>query len=388
VGFTIFGTLLFYSMPSTIVHFRRVLLAVGTGTLSFATLAQQTPPVTPKGPLIFGAYAQGSFIIAHTPAVKHLAVSHPTGFELNVQRQTNGSEPWHAWYKYPKIGLNFVYYDYHNPVLGRSYASSIYINKSFLRTARQELNFRIGTGIGYFPQRFDLETNHKNTIVSSRLNATLQMRLEYDVAVAEHWGLLLGVALNHYSNGATTKPNFGINLPTVLLGLNYHQQRPLQPLALGTIDPGEAEIGRNFLDLSTSVGWKQRNESDHRKYLVNSVSVVGGRRVNRKSNLLLGLEGFYDRSLAAQLQDTTRAGETRPDIKKAGVFIGHELLFGRLAFVSHLGFYVYNPYKSNKFYYERLGLKYHFTERFWGAVDLKVHRGAADVVELKVGTTL
>ena len=48
-------------------------------------------------------------------------------------------------------------------------------------------------------------------------------------------------------------------------------------------------------------------------------------------------------------------------MKKAGAYVGHELLFGRLAFVSHLGFYLYNPYKSNKFYYERLGLKYHFT---------------------------
>jgi len=370
------------------VRSRCVVLAGLAGLAGLPAVAQTAGPATPKGPLIFGAYAQGSFIIAHTPAVKHLAVSHPTGFELNVQRQTNGSEPWHAWYKYPKIGLDFVYYDYHNPMLGHSYASSIYINKSFVRTARHELNFRIGTGIGYFPVRFDLATNHKNTIVSSRLNATLQTRVEYDVAVAEHWGLLLGLGLNHYSNGATTKPNFGINLPTVVLGLNYHQQRPFQPLSISSFADTPAEIGHNFLDLSTSVGWKQRNESDHRKYLVNSVSVVAGRRVNRKSNLLLGLEGFYDRSLDAQLRDTTRAGETRPDIKKAGVFFGHELLFGRLAFVSHLGFYVYNPYKSNKFYYERLGLKYHFTDRFWGAVDLKIHRGAADVVELKVGTTL
>ncbi|GAA3952671.1 hypothetical protein GCM10022406_37990 [Hymenobacter algoricola] len=358
------------------------------GLGSFSAAAQPASAVAPKGPLILGVYAQGSFIIAHTPAVKHLAVSHPTGLELNVQRQTNGSEPWHAWYKYPKIGVNLVYYDYRNPVLGRSYASSIYLNKSILRTARHELNFRLGTGIAYFPVRFDLATNHKNTIVSSRLNATLQLRLEYDVAVAEHWGLLLGLALNHYSNGATTKPNFGINLPTVLVGFNYHQQRPFQPLAINPATDEPADLGHNFLDLSTSIGWKQRNESDRRKYAVNSVTVMGGRRINRKSNLVVGLEGFYDRSLLAQLQDTTRTGEALPDVKKAGVFVGHELLFGRLAFGSHLGFYVYNPYKSNKFYYERLGLKYHVSDRFWGSVDLKVHRGAADVVELKVGTTL
>ena len=107
--------------------------------------------------------------------------------------------------------------------------------------------------------------------------------------------------------------------------------------------------------------------------------------MNRKSNLLLGVEGFNDRSLKATLEDTTRAGLTQPDVKKAGVFVGHELLFGRLAFVSHLGFYVYAPYKSSTPYYERLGLKYHFTDVVFGAVDLKIHRGAADVIEFKVG---
>jgi hypothetical protein len=118
------------------------------------------------------------------------------------------------------------------------------------------------------------------------------------------------------------------------------------------------------------------------------VTAAVGRRVNRKSNLLAGVEGFYDRSLKAQLQDTTRAGVKQPDVKKAGVFVGHELLFGRLAFVSHLGFYVYAPYKSSTFYYERLGLKYHFTDLLFGAVDLKIHRGAADVIEFKVGAKL
>ena len=76
------------------------------------------------------------------------------------------------------------------------------------------------------------------------------------------------------------------------------------------------------------------------------------------------------------------------DVKKAGVFLGHELLFGRLAFVSHLGFYVYNPYKSNSFYYERLGLRYQFTDVVFGAIDLKIHRGTADVIEFKVGAKL
>ncbi|TGE05206.1 acyloxyacyl hydrolase [Hymenobacter fodinae] len=369
---------------------RLVLLLAGLLAASSVGYAQKQrlKPGPPAGPLVLGAYAQGSFILAHTPAVKHLAVSHPTGVELNLQRQTNGSAPWHAWYRYPKVGAAFVYYDYHNPVLGKSYAATVYINKSFVRTQRQELNFRIGTGVGFFPIRYDQETNHKNTIVSSRLNATIQTRLEYDVAVSEHLGLLLGVGLNHYSNGATTKPNFGINLPTVLLGLNYHQQRPFSPLPIGESALTPPDLGRNFVEISGTAGLKQRNETDRNKYWANSVTIAAGRRVNRKSNLVIGLEGFYDRSLRAELRDTARTTENLPDVKKAGAYVGHELLFGRLAFVSQLGFYLYNPYKSNKFYYERLGLKYRFTERLFGSIDLKVHRGSADIIECRLGVRL
>jgi len=367
-----------------------VLAAVLAGGGAFQPAHAQAPDTVagpaPRAPLVLGAYAQGSIILAHTYAIRHLVASHPTGFELNLQRQTTGAAPWHGWYQFPKVGLALTYYDFHNPVLGYVFAASPYVSKTFSRGAKHDLSFRLGAGLAYLTNPYNQETNHKNTIASSALNATLQFRLEYDYALTPHLGLLAGVGLNHFSNGATTKPNFGVNLPSVVLGLNYHEQRPAPHTT--AYAPAPAEVGHYFLNVSTSLGFKQRTEGDHQKYLVNSLTAAVGRRVNRKSNLLLGAEGFYDRSLKATLADTTRAGGAQPDVKKAGVFLGHELLFGRLAFVSHLGFYVYAPYKSSTAYYERLGLKYHFTNLLFGAIDLKIHRGAADVIEFKIGAKL
>ncbi|MDJ0365767.1 acyloxyacyl hydrolase [Hymenobacter sp. H14-R3] len=339
-----------------------------------------------RGAFIFGAYAQGGIIISHTAPVSHLVASHPTGFELNVQRQTTGSAAWHSWYKYPKVGLALVYYDYHNPILGRSYAASVYLSKPISRTGHHDFSFRLGTGLAYFPEHYDLYTNRKNTFVGSPLNATLQLRLEYDVALSEHLGLLLGLALNHYSNGGTAKPNFGINLPTLQVGLNYYQQRVV-PIAPGPA-PEPADIGHNFFNISTSAGYKQRTGGDTRRYLVSSVTLAAGRRISRKSNLLVGAEGFCDRSLLAVLRDTARSQDHLPDTKKASAFVGHELLLGRLALVTHLGVYLYNPYKSNPPYYERVGLKYQFTDLLFADIDLKVHRATADVIEFKVGVKL
>jgi hypothetical protein len=337
-------------------------------------------------PFIFGVYAQGAAIIDHAPAVSHLVASHPTGLELNVQRQTTGAAPWHNWYKYPKVGLALVYYDYHNPVLGRSYAASVYMSKALVRTTRHDLSFRLGTGLAYFSEHYGLYTNRKNTFIGAPINATLQMRLEYDVAISQHLGLLLALALNHYSNGATAYPNFGVNLPTLLLGVNYYQAR-LAPVA-ASAGPLPADVGRNFLTISTSLGYRQRSGGDPHHYWVNSVTVAAGRRLNRKSNVLMGLEGFYDRSLLADLRAAAGSSADIPDVKKASGFVGHELLFGRLAVVTHLGLFFYSPYKSSPAYYERVGLKYHFTNLLFGAIDLKAYGAVADVVEFKVGVKL
>ena len=102
--------------------------------------------VAPPAPLIVGAYAQGSIIMAHTYAIRHLVASHPTGFELNLQRQTTGAAPWHEWYKYPKVGMALTYYDFHNPTLGYVFSASPYISKTFSRGPKHDFSFRLGAG--------------------------------------------------------------------------------------------------------------------------------------------------------------------------------------------------------------------------------------------------
>ncbi len=364
---------------------------LGGGSGIFTGRAQTLPSLdtlkttAPACPFIFGAYAQSAFIITHDPALKPLAGLRPTGIELNVQRQTTGSAPWHSWYKYPKVGLALVYYDYHSPVLGRSYAATVYLSKALLRTTRHDLSLRLGTGLAYFTKHYDPDSNPTNVAISSPVSATLQTRLEYDVAMSQQWAVLLALALNHYSNGATTYPNFGLNLPTLVLGVNYHQSRTVPPIVA---DPLPADVGRTFFNLSTSLGFRQRSNGDPTRYLVNSVTLAAGWRLSRKSNVLVGVEGFYDRARLADAREAVGAASSPPDVRRASGFAGHELLFGQLALVTHLGLYFYNPYKSGQAYYERVGLKYQFTKLLFGDIDLKAHGAVADVVEFKAGVKL
>ena len=335
-------------------------------------------------PWTYGAYAHGGFILNHSPFMRHLAVSHPVGFELNVQKQTTGSKPWHQLYKFPRIGFAFDYFDLRNPVLGKVYAGSTYLNKTLLKTRNGALNYRLGVGLAYLPTGYDQESNHKNTVASSALNASMQTRFEYEHRLAKYFSVLVGLGLNHYSNGATKKPNQGINIPTLSFGLNYHtvSEANVQPQPLPEFAPDW------LFTLSTTAGFRQINASNNKNYLVQSLTGTAAKPLNRKSNLVIGAEFFYDRSLKVQqLTDTTLTGKPFPDTKKGGLFLGHELLFGNLAFGTQLGYYVYRPYKTGTFYYERLELKYHFTPHLFGGLGLKVHGFAADVVEARVGYT-
>jgi hypothetical protein len=350
--------------------------------LLHASVSKAQLPEVKKQPWIPGAYALGGFIIAHSPFMEHLAVSHPAGFELNLQKQTTGTKNWHQLYKFPKVGIAFDYLNLNNPVLGKAFAATTYLNKTLRQGRKSELNYRLGLGLGYLTNNYDQEENHKNTAVSSGLNAALQMRFEYVYNISSHYSALLGLGLNHYSNGATGKPNSGINIPTLSLGLNYRTFSSFETIAqeLPELDPAY------FYTISTAGGVRQVSVNYPEKYWVQAVAFAAGKHMNRKSNLLAGVEGFFDASIKPQQQnDPDLVGKPFPDTKKAGAFLGHELLFGDLAFETQLGFYVYRPYKIATPYYERLGLKYHFTPKVFGAVDLKVHAFAADILEWRVG---
>ena len=331
---------------------------------------------------IGGAYAQGGFIIAHSPFMRHLAVSHPTGAELNLQKQTNGSKAWHQLYKFPTVGYSLVYFDFHNPRLGQSVALTTYVNKTIQKSRNGRLNYRLGVGLAYLSRIYDQETNFKNSVASSFLNAALQTRFEYEYRLSGKVFGLIGLGLNHYSNGATSKPNLGINIPTLSLGLNYHTV----PEPVFTQQPLPEFSGKWFATASTTMGWRQISALIPEKFLVQSFTLTANKPLNRKSHLVLGLEGFYDRSLKVQQQtDTTLIGKPFPDTKKAGLLVGHDLWLGDLALELQLGYYIYRPYKAATPYYERLGLKYNISRHLFAALNLKVHAFAADVVEFRLG---
>ncbi|KAA5543359.1 acyloxyacyl hydrolase [Adhaeribacter rhizoryzae] len=352
-----------------------LLLLVG-----FKGIAQNQEPF-----ILGGALQQGS-VIVHTPKIEHFAGTHPIGFELNLQKQTTGTQYWQQLYRYPRFGLSLTYFQYQNPVLGQSWAFSPYLSLPVLQKNNSAVYFRFGTGLAYLSNRYNFEQNPTNNVISNNINAVIQTRLEYTRKISAHLGLLTAVGLNHYSNGGDTKPNLGLNIATATVGLNYYHQPALQ----FKTQPKPPLTQKNFVFINTSVGVKQRAENDLNKYIVNSIAVGTLRRLNQKSTLALALEGFYDPSLFPRRGwDPRVPAGTKPDIRRASLTGGHELNFGNLALGTHVGWYIYRPYKADAGTFQRLEIKWQFHKNLYLAGGLKLHDLIkADIFEYRLGVRI
>jgi len=343
--------------------------------------AQVAAQPTPK--LLIGATWQQGAVIMHTAKIRHFAGTNPSGLELNVQHQTAGKKYWQQLYAYPRLGVSFSYFNYQQPVLGQSFALSPYMSLPVFKRKTAQLHFRFGPGLAYFSNKFDRTENPSNNVISSTWNAVIQTRLEYDFPIHPRFSGLIAVGLNHYSNGGNAKPNLGMNIATASLGFNFLRITG-QPLLV----PEPEAIGRrNYLALSSSIGIKQRNDFDTLRYVVKSVALTALRRINQKSTLILGIEGFYDPSLfARRAWDPRVKPGTTPDIRRVGINAGHELNFGKVAFGTQVGWYAYRPYKADAPFYQRLETKVQLHKNFFIAADLKLHDLIkADIIEYRLG---
>ncbi|MDQ3290621.1 MAG: acyloxyacyl hydrolase, partial [Bacteroidota bacterium] len=181
------------------LFFRSCFLFLGYLSGLVALAQEQTP-------IIVGAAYQSGSVIVHSPKIRHLQGVKPVGAEINLQYQTTGTKFWHQLYKYPRIGISLIAFDYQNPILGKSLAASIYLNKFVYHGAQDQVSVRVGTGLAYFSNHFDERKNATNNVISAPLNAVIQLRAEYERKLSPKFSLLLAAGINHYSNGGNAKP--------------------------------------------------------------------------------------------------------------------------------------------------------------------------------------
>ncbi|MCT8338812.1 acyloxyacyl hydrolase [Flavobacteriaceae bacterium TK19130] len=338
-----------------------------------------------KGHFVDANYFYGT-ILRHNKDISHLILNHPQGGIVGLNFETDGSERWHREYNYPDWGVSTVY---HNPgyeTLGSNIGLYGHFNFYFLK---RHVMFRIGQGIAYASNPFDLEENFKNNAYGTRLLSTTYMMVNFNKKnIFKNIGIQGGISLVHYSNGNFKAPNSSTNSFTFNLGVNYTLQETTPSTAISEEDKRLTEPIHLNLVLRGGI-----NESDYvglGQHPFWVVSAYADKRISYKSSIHLGVDAFFAtflkeeiKYLAASNLDRSLSGDE--DYKRVGVFIGHQLHFGKLSVPTQFGYYLYYPYDFEGRTYIRAGLQYQISDHWFASTTLKSHGAKVEGVEFGIG---
>lgn len=332
----------------------------------------------------FGARLHRGFIIPHSKDIAGVSDSHPFGLEFNLQwlarPPRTGLSPGIA----AKRGLLFQYFNFDRPeVLGEAFAVTPYVEPLIFPEKRVFGSFHLGLGLVYLNRVYDPQTNPSNLFFSSPISMLALAGAQAQVKINPHWHAALGFHYNHISNGGMKNPNKGINFPTFSAGATYS----LRPMSLRRACEGFdwRSLPPYYYYVQAVVSVKTEDAAsgirvDSPRWLLGG-ALVGARRVGRLSALAAGTEWVHDGWTRAVLD----ASGSRKSAFKGGILVGHDLSAGHFRFTTHLGIYLYRPFRRGDDVYQRYGLSYSFGPSLQLGATLKAHRHVAELFDLRVG---
>ncbi|MBP6557971.1 MAG: acyloxyacyl hydrolase [Flavobacterium sp.] len=329
-------------------------------------------------------------ILPHTEDMYHLVNGHPKGFLLTMVNRTDGSKEWHQAYNYPDYGGYFLYQDFKSQALGQNYSVGALYNFYFWK---RRLQLKLSQGIAYTTNPYDKVENSKNKAFGSKFMGNTNIGLAYDNQnLFKNIGFHAGLLFTHYSNGRVKSPNSGINTYVLNLGVNYDFADDLkrQPDTTSIKKSYKEPINYNFV---FRTGINENPIINSGQFPFYHIGFYADKRLNRKSALQLGTELFLTKSIQEYIKYYSVAYpedgiDANTDYKRVGIFVGHELLINRISLEAQIGYYVYQPFKKDIPIYDRVGIKYYFTDKIFGGFTIKTHLFLAEALEFGIGYRL
>ena len=327
-------------------------------------------------------------VMPHTDDLQHFLNGHPDGVLVSLYKKTYGYEEWEREFDFPDYGAYFIYQDYKNDILGKVYGVGAQYHFYFLN---RKVYFKIGEGIAYTTNPHDKETNSKNFAFGSKIVANTNFALNYTTPLVDRFELKAGLLFTHFSNGRIKAPNSGVNSYGVNLGVTYNFEEPLER-KIDTLPKVKfTEPLKYNLVLRTGISENPIIGSGQKPFFHPAFYV--DKRISRKSAFQLGAEVFFTNSYREFIKYQAIAYPEEnvtvdTDYKRAGVFIGYELFINRISLEAQVGYYVYQPYKSDIPVYDRVGMKYYITKKIYTGLSVKTHIFLAEAMEFVVGVRL
>ena len=125
------------------------------------------------------------------------------GVGVSYLRRVDGSEPWHHYYRRPKLGLAAYYEDFHYPeVLGKAVSAALVSDFHIVDRRLFDFDLNIQAGAAYLTKCFDAQTNNLNLYIGAKAAAFFRFGFELVAMPESRVSYVAGLNFVHYSNGA------------------------------------------------------------------------------------------------------------------------------------------------------------------------------------------
>ncbi len=317
------------------------------------------------------------FLIAHRESMAHLPQSHFHSYELGYYFRSTGDQAWEKAHNFPQFAVvASAVLNANNSVLGNGFGISgrVLLPKRYWGKQKQwSWNNDIAFGLGYLEKKFDLLDNPKNIAIGSHINLLVMLGTEIRYR-KPNYEFSLGFDFTHFSNGGTIKPNLGLNIPSMKMGLSWITKRR-------EWIENTSEFKRSDLDLFLmGMGSIKNNyEFENFVYPIFGLSAHLSKKHGTRYRYLYGIDLLYNEANRNFL--STPADQSMLETMQVGIYNAWELEIYRFCFSVGMGVYAYNPYNPHGWFYHRLGGRFSITERLSFHGFVRSHWAKADFFE-------
>ncbi len=310
------------------------------------------------------------------------------GLDIQFGWRNLGPNYYNHLYRYPTFGIGFTSSVNYFPEIGRPQAFYGFFQIPFsfrLNHQKYNLGYFSQIGIGYNLNPYDSIMNPRNQYIGSNLNAYVHFGIYANYKLSDRYTFFSSVGIKHYSNGSTKKPNAGINLVPVSIGIRTN----LGPtIKIPTTRPDYPPLAkRGFWNFALYTGYKNY-EIGESTYFRGGFGFNYLWEASYKFRFGAGLDLFYAEGMNHRFPNSEFSFKDRTSL--AVVASGEWKLTPRLFMPMGLGFYLYRNSTNQEIsaYYERIGFRYRLLNQFSAGLQIKAHKAKADFFEFTLAYTI
>lgn len=295
-------------------------------------------------------------------------------------------------YGMPYYGIGVGYYDFNRSDLGHPLSVYLYQGarlSSLLPTLQLKYEWHLGTSFGW--KVYDPVTNPRNECVSARANVYFGGELYLSWAMSRYFDLNVGATTHHVSNGATTLPNYGMNVIGAFVGLTYNFDRDRVSREYNPFLTPPAFRGRIISDISVHTTVRQRklpvedtglsSEYIGHDFFVMGVSYALLNMPTYRHRYGISLDGVYDEGAnhtAKKIGENPDGSDIAEiyygktaDRFSLGVSLRGDVVMPRYTVSGQCGYDVLHKSRFDNRWYQSVTLKVPFWDNLYGSFAIR-----------------